>query len=538
MLAPFACYARPAVAHSLLEPVAAGQTRFRMQGLQPDARGIAIGRELLLAFPSIDWLVSFLGAYSDEASLDDLLPTMTMEHARRDGGGHALLLRCAGSDGYAVDRLSRLAIATRGQLYTGGGSVFIQWREREAPFGYDLVEPVVPSADEVVVIDTDYVARYATLDRMDPVELIQRLQLRAVPLPLSGIAADPDLCGLKDMALALVAPGLAQKLLGYLWRNEVPIAGHYVQLEGDRRPSLLLRLRHPRGRVLDVLFGTPGVELLAPVSTRAAVEVGYRHPIQLASASSCLPGEEMFLFRGRTRRVERLIRPPRFVDGRHLVEATGATMVRELGQLREAELAPLRVEVQMRPSSMPREPRGALVSWEQVGLLRHLVYLIPPSALAASRVVPIDEGVVVLTGSTVGARTPASAAGLGAGAIVPLGMRLGEVAPGVLVPDGFELWPRIRPQLMRQLLGLGSEDHAIFLSGKSDPIRVKPEQLLPLDAALVGRLDLTEASIVSPELPALESGTIRNERLGRFALWGFGGLPSLSRDDTERGPGS
>ena len=34
-------------------------------------------------FPSIDWLVSFLGAYSDEASLDDLLPTMTLEHARR-----------------------------------------------------------------------------------------------------------------------------------------------------------------------------------------------------------------------------------------------------------------------------------------------------------------------------------------------------------------------------------------------------------------------------------------------------------------------
>ena len=58
------------VAQTLLEPVAAGQTRFRMQGLTPDARGIAVGRELLMAFPSIDWLVSFLGAYSDEASLD------------------------------------------------------------------------------------------------------------------------------------------------------------------------------------------------------------------------------------------------------------------------------------------------------------------------------------------------------------------------------------------------------------------------------------------------------------------------------------
>jgi hypothetical protein len=511
-----------------------------MQGLQPDARGIAVGRELLVTFASIDWLVSFLGAYSDEASLDDLLPTMTLEHARRDAGGHALLLRCAAADGYAVDRLARLAVSTRGQLYTGSGSVFIRWRERDAPFGYDLVEPVVPGADEVVVLDVDYLARYTTLDRMDPVELIQRLQLRPVPLPMEGITRAPDMCGLKDVALALVAPGLADRTLSYLWRNEVPMAGYHVELEGDRRPSLLLRLRQPRARILDVLHRTPGVELLAPVSTRAAVEVGYRHPIQLASATSCLPGEEMFLFRGRVGRVERLPGPPRFVDGRHLVESTGATMVRDVGQLKEAELAPLRVELTLRASSLPREPRGALVSWDQVGLLRHLVYLIPPSALAASRVIPLEEGVVVLTRPTLGARGPSSS--LGAGAIVPLGMRLGEVAPGVLVPDGFELWPRIRPPLVRQLLGLGPEDHALFLSGEigqRDPIRVRPDQLLPLDAALVARLDLGEASVVSPELPALGPGNIVNDRLGRFALWGFGGLPGSRRGDSDsgRGPG-
>ena len=44
-----------------------------MQGLAPDARGIAVGRELLLVFGSIDWLIAFLGAYSDEASLDELI---------------------------------------------------------------------------------------------------------------------------------------------------------------------------------------------------------------------------------------------------------------------------------------------------------------------------------------------------------------------------------------------------------------------------------------------------------------------------------
>lgn len=525
------------MATPLLEPVSAGQTRFRMQGLSPDARGIAVGREVLVAFPTIDWLVAFLGAYSDEASLDDLLPTMTLEHARRREGGHSILVRAAAGDGYAVDRMGRLAGATRGQLYTGSGSVFLRWRGREAPFGYDLVAPLAGGPDEVLVVELDHVVAHTTVDRLDPVELIQRLQLRRVPLPLAGVASDPEHCGLKELALALVAPGLAARVLQHLWRLEASFAGYYVQLEGDVRASLLLRIRQPRGRVLDVLHGTPGVELLAPVSSRAAVQVGYRHPVQLASASACLPGEEMFLFRGDVGRVERLPGPPRFVDGRHLVEATGTATLRELGQLREADLAPLQVELQVRPASQPREPRGAIISWEQVGLLRHLVYLIPPSALAASRVVPLEEGLVVITGSTIGARsrTGAAAAGVGAGAIVPLGRRLGEVAPGVLVADGYELWPRVRPALTRQLLGLGPDDHALFLGPTVDPIRITDQQLLPLDAALIGRLQLHEATTAAPELPPLEPGQIHNHKLGRFALWGFPRGPDGPAEDG-RGP--
>lgn len=509
----------------LLEPVAAGQTRFRLQGLTPDARGIAVGREVLATFPTLDWLVAFLGAYSDEASLDDLLPTMTLEHAQRRQGGHALLLRCAAGDGYAVDRLGRLAGATRGQLYTGSGAVFVRWRQRDAPFGYDLVSPLAAEGDGVLVVDHDYASAYSTVDRMDPVELIQRLQLRRVPLPLAGVSGDPDACGLKELALALVAPGIAARVLRHLWKLEANFAGYYVQLDGDGRASLLLRIRQPRGRVLDVLWGTPGVELLAPASSRAAVEVGFRHPIALSSASGCLPGEEMYLFRGGVGRVERLPVAPRFIDGRHLVEATGTAKLRELGQLHEASLEPLQVDLRVRPASTPREPRATLIEWPQVGLLRHLVYLIPPSALAASRVVLLEEGVVVITGSSIGTRNRAAAAGLGAGAIIPLGRRLGEVAPGVLVIDGFELWPRVRPTLTRELLGLGPEDHALFLSPDLDPVRIGPEKLLPLDAALIGRLQLQDASTVEPLLPALEPGRIDNRKLGRFALWGFGRPP-------------
>ncbi len=273
-----------------------------------------------------------------------------------------------------------------------------------------------------------------------------------------------------------------------------------------------------------MLAAVPGIELLAPVSSRAAVEIGWRHPVQLASAQSCLPGDEMFLFRGRVARVERLDGPPRFVDGRHLVESTAGVRLREIGQLRDGELEPLRVELRMRPSALAREPKAVVIAWEQVPLLRHLVYMLPPAALAAARIVPLEEGLVVLAGpSSLGRVAPT---GLGAGLLLPLGRRLGEIAPGVLVPDGHELWPRVRPALLRHLLGLQAEDYALYLSPDTDPIRVRVEQLRPLDAAVVGRLTLDDAAIVSPQMPAVGVGTVRNVRLSRFALWGFGGLPA------------
>jgi len=512
-----------AMAKTLLEPIAAGQTRFRMQGLAPDARGVAVGRETLLIFPALDRLVAFLGAYSEESSLDDLIPTMTIERARRSSGGHAILVRCAGADSYALDRLMRLTISVRGVLYVGGGTLFIRYRERAAPFGYDLSEPTVAGSDDIVAVDVDFVGRYKVTDRLDPVELIQRLSLRQVPLPIAGIGEDSKLCGMLEMALVLVAPGLSERVLAYLWRAKVEMGGVRVALAGERRASLLLRLRSPSARILEVLRGIPGVELLAPVSPRAAVEVGYRHPIQLGSASTCLPGDEMYLFRGRTARVERLEGAPRFIEGRHLVSADlQGGSVREPGDARSLGFEPLRIPLRLRPTSAAREPRGALIPWEQSELLRRLIYVVPPGSLAQARLALLEEGVLVLTGAVIGGTGAASVAGVGAAALMPLGTRICEVAPGVLVPDGYELWPRVRPELLRELLGLESGQLALFRGPDLEPLRLRPEHLAPLDAAVVGRLELGEGRELPEELMAMGPPSIVNQHLGRFALWGYG----------------
>jgi hypothetical protein len=526
------------VAQSILEPVAAGQTRFRMQGLSPDPRGIAVGREALIVFESLDRCVSFLGAYGLEASLDDLLPSTTLERARRTGGGSALLLRCEASEGYGLDRLARLAGAARSQLYAGAGSVFVRARESAAPFGYDLAVPVAEllarngsgsgsvglGSDEVLVVDREFCARYRSESRIDPIDLIQRLQLRAVALPLQGIGSDPELCGMRDMALVLVAPGVADRVLAYLWRKEVPMAGVRVTLAGDRRTSLLLRLRNPSGRLLDVLRPIPGVELMVPVSSRAAVEAGWVHPIHLASASSCLPGDEMYLFRGRANRVERIDGAPRFVEGRYLVQTEVQLREAEFSSAWELEPAQLQeagqlhVELRLQPSAITRDPRASLIPWRELELLRRLIYLVPPSALAAARLVPLTEGLLVLSG---GGRLGSDGRPLSVGAVIPLGRRYCEVAPGVLVPDGFELWPRLRPQLIRELLELEGEDRAVFLEPGRDPIHIADERMMSLDAAAIGTLETSEAALVEASVAPLEPGTIVNQRLGRFALWGF-----------------
>jgi hypothetical protein len=91
----------------------------------------------------------------------------------------------------------------------------------------------------------------------------------------------------------------------------------------------------------------------------------------------------------------------------------------------------------------------------------------------------------------------------------------------VLVPDGFELWPRLRPQLVRELLQLEGDDRAVFLEPGADPIHIADERMMSLDAAAIGTLETSEAALVEASVAPLEPGTIVNQRLGRFALWGF-----------------
>lgn len=517
------------MALSLLEPVAAGQTRFRLHGLFVDARGVAVGREILVIFETIDRLVGFLGAYSEEMSLDDLFLSMTLETGRREGGGRAFLLRCQGGDSYAVERIRRLASVVQSSTYTGAGSIFVLPRDRKTPFGFDLANPSETlgsvGPDDVLAVSETYATRLHVVDRLDPIELVQRLSMRQHPIPGGKIGNDPDLCGLREMALVLVSPGLSSRLTAWLWRRQVAMAGIRLSLRDGELGSLLLRLRDPPGRILEILNSIPGVELFVPVSSRAAVQVGWRHPIHLASANTCLPGDEMYLFRGRADRVERIPGAPKFVDGSYLVEHELSTRPPDDEEARLLAPEISTVSLSLRPTTVAREPSGVLIDWAQASMVGGLLYLLPPSVLSNCEFVPLKEGILVISERGAAGR-------IGASAMIPLGRRMVEAAPGVLVPDGQELWPRVRPQLVRELLGLEAEEMAVYPNeGAERAVRIGAGQRMPLDARVVRASTPSDAELVSQHAELVfenassfdAAPTISNARLGRFALWRYQG---------------
>src|SRR6185503_18044033 len=115
--------------------------------LTADARGGAIGRQLVARFGAVDRLVSFLRVLSAEESLDDLQPGFRIVYARSDGGTReAIIVMPAASQelGETAGRAARLA---RGQLFTGAGKHFVQFRDAQAPLGYDVDTLVDGDAD-------------------------------------------------------------------------------------------------------------------------------------------------------------------------------------------------------------------------------------------------------------------------------------------------------------------------------------------------------------------------------------------------------
>jgi hypothetical protein len=495
-----------------LEHVAHGQTRFMTPGVAPDARGVVLGRYMILLFPTLEGVVSWFRLYSAEASLDELLSGLEIVRVRTPLASREMVVRIPAVSSYTCDRASRLGKLVGGSAYTGTSRHFVKYRDDRSPYGYDAIDiSSMPAGAELMLHGDELSQAYGREGDIPFARLLFRLSVRRVP-GASRLAAEDR----AELVLA-VQRGLGDGVVRYLWRNRVDGEVGLVHPRGASafdpagQSYLLMRIRHLPERILDLFLGTPGIEVFRPVGSNAAVAVGYAHPIDLASCASVLPADAYHLFWAG----DRVDIVPGPLELSRLADLTRIDI--DLERPREPRTTeivahdPIGVPLRLAPAlGTPRRVTGTLIPLAEAERLKRLVFLLPPSSLRGHRVAVTDRGILVVGGEDVD--------------VIPLGQLLSELAPGLLVPLGMDVVPRVQSEVLARALGHGGGVLTIF-SHHGTPFQVADSALTSLERRSIAKIEVERAEIsdVAAELPG--DPTVINEPVGRFALWGFPGLP-------------
>ena len=497
----------------MLQRIAVGQARFNLPGLAADQRGAAIGRQLVVRFAAVDRLVSFLRLLSAEQSLDDLQPGFRIVYGRGGAGTREaiVLMPAAPALGDAVAQAARLA---GGQVFTGAGKHFVQFRETRAPLGYD-VESLSDGVGDLIFYGLEETVPYRIESELPLGNLLLRLSLvrlhgRALKLPEGAIYVTAR------RGLGTVVAGILHRAGGYL-REPAEAMHATAALCETAAPSAfssgatfwIFRIERLPPRLYRLLSTTPGLELYLPVTDNVAVAVGYRHPIHLESCRTSFAAERLHLFASRG--VTEVAPLPAFAAIEDLVRIRAPSP--EIVDRREAVPAgrpDLAVPLRLEQAGDARPPVATLIPWGQVVWLQRLVYALPPAALRAYRVVLLKRGVLVRADDVLD--------GIPFGTLYQLG------APEVLVPLGMQIRPAASPQVLAERLGATGGAMVLFPELNVPPVRILPEAIVPFDRRLLVEIEPALANLESvgrTEREPDEPVEIENEPLGPMPLWGL-----------------
>ena len=493
----------------MIERVALGQTRFATPGVAVDARGVVLGRHGALLFAALDGVVGWLRLYSDEGSLDDLVAELKILRVRTQLRSRAFILFIPAGSSYVLDKAARCARLVGGSTFTGSAKHFVKYRDDRAPYGYDVVElEAPPPGAELVLHGEDLSQAYAKDGELDLRALLFQLSLRRVP---GSEHLDADA---RAELFLTCARGLSSGMIRYLWRNRIraevalvsPLKGSEFAGAGEGG-YVLARIHDVPPRILENFRGIPGVSTFRGVADNVACEIGWAHPVSLSSCTSLFDRDKFYVFFGARDGVDVIAGPVEFVNAEHLTDVkllvrTAPEASRERPAAPSAA-APVAIDLRLVPTLMPpRRIVGTLVSWDEAPRLKKLVYALPPAMLRGHQVAVLDRGVLLVARDGVD--------------VVPLGTLLGELAPGMLIPVGMDLVPRVAPDVLAQALGHGG-----------GPFQVGEDALAPLERRMLARLEVpaSEPRDVA-SAPAPDRGPeVVNDPVGRFALWSFPAPP-------------
>ncbi len=495
----------------MLENVALGQSRFMTPGVAPDPRGVLLGRFGLLIFPTLEGVVSWLRLYSAESSLDEILPGLEITRARTPLASREMLLRIPAASSYAMDRASRCAYLVGGSTYTGSTKHFVKYRDERSPYGYDATEiGALPQGADLMVHGDGFTQTYARESELSFASLLFRLSLRRVPGGDKLNAED------RGELLFVVQRGLGEGIVRYMWRNRVDAELGFVrpQMEsafdddGRSRGYLLGRVRNLPERILELFLAVPGIDVFRPISATVGVHVGFAHVIDLGSSASVFDQEKFYLFWGQGDRVDIIDGPLNLSRIENLtrinIDLERPTDDRVMGV---GDVSPIGVDVKLAPSlTSPRKVVGALIPVSKAEWVKRLVYALPKSSLRGHRVAVTDRGILVIASGDID--------------IVPLGQPLAELSPGLLVPLGMDLVPRVSPEVLAQTLGHGAGLLTVF-AHEGNPFQVSETDFLPLERQSIAKIEVERASGLDFALDPVADPTIANDPVGRFALWGY-----------------
>jgi hypothetical protein len=497
-----------------LEHVAQGQTRFFTPGVAPDPRGILLGRYCVMTFATLEGAVSWFRLYSSEASLDELLPNLAITKCRTALGSREIVVQIPAVSSYAADRAARLCRLVGGATYTGTAKHFVKYRDDRSPYGYDAVDiGAMPATTDFMVHGDEFAQGYVREGELPFGRLLFRLSIRKLP---GGERLQIEDRG--ELYLA-VAHGLSDGIIRYLWRNRVDAhAGLFTPRSSSAfddhardRGYMWIRVRALPERILALFLGTPGIDVFRPAGANAAVAVGYQHPIDLASCASVFPAESFHVFWPNDR-VDALPGPLALSDIADLTRVDlqlerpkdprkhGGGSVDSIG-------VPLKLAASMGP---PRRVVATLIALEHAPRLKRILFALPPASLRGHRVAATDRGILVVGSENLD--------------VIPLGQLLCELTPGLLVPLGMDVVPRVSAEVLARALGHQAGVVTVFTSD-GRPFQVSEATFTSLERRSLAKLEVDAATAVDYAAAPDAEARVVNDAVGRFALWGFPDAP-------------
>jgi hypothetical protein len=108
--------------------------------------------------------------------------------------------------------------------------------------------------------------------------------------------------------------------------------------------------------------------------------------------------------------------------------------------------------------------------------------------------------------------------------VIPLGQLLCELAPGLLVPLGMDVVPRVSPEVLARALGHGTGVITVF-TPDDRPFQVAEGSFTTLERRSLAKIDVDRAEVTDYAAEPPVEAQVINDAVGRFALWGFPDAP-------------